>query len=69
MAIMKYFFLFLSLLVTINSFAQQVTEVFWYQKPMRILQTVMRQTDAIDYNTDSLVNYMKAARSEERRGG
>ena len=61
MAIMKYFFLFLSLLVTINSFAQQVTEVFWYQKPMRILQTVMRQTDAIDYNTDSLVNYMKAA--------
>lgn len=52
--------MFLSLFVTINSVAQQVTEDFWYKKPMRILQTVMRQTDAIDYNTDSLINYMKA---------
>jgi len=36
-----------------------VDSVYWYHKPMRILQTVMRQTDAADYNVDSLINYMK----------
>jgi len=33
---------------------------YWYNRPMRILQTVMRQPDAADYNVDSLVNYMKS---------
>jgi hypothetical protein len=38
--------------------AQQGITDFWYQKPMRILQTVLRQPDAADYNVDSLVKYM-----------
>ncbi|HUX96198.1 MAG TPA: alpha-amylase family protein [Bacteroidales bacterium] len=42
-----------------NSVAQQGGQDYWYQKPMRILQTVMRQPDAASYNVDSLVNYMK----------
>jgi hypothetical protein len=33
---------------------------YWYNRPMRILQTVMRQPDAAGYNVDSLVNYMKS---------
>jgi len=32
----------------------------WYHKPMRILQTVMREPDAQNYNVDSLVSYMKS---------
>lgn len=52
-------FLF-GLLVTVQLTAQQNKPVYWYHKPMRILQTVMRQPDAAHYNVDSLVNYMKA---------
>ena len=52
-------FLLFSLLATIQLNAQPVDSVYWYHKPMRILQTVMRQTDAADYNVDSLINYMK----------
>ncbi len=55
---MKYSF-FLTLFLTINSIAQQGTPDYWYHKPMRILQTVLRQVDAADYNVDSLVNYMQ----------
>ena len=50
--------LFLTLLITVSSAAQQVKQDYWYQKPMRILQTVLRQTDATNYNVDSLVKYM-----------
>jgi len=50
----------IGLLVTINSMAQQGLPSQWYHKPMRILQTVLRQPDAAHYNVDSLVNYMKA---------
>ena len=34
-------------------------EGYWYQQPLRILQTVLRQPDAADYNVDSLVQYME----------
>ena len=47
-----------ALFVSINSMAQEGINSFWYHKPMRILQTVMRQPDAAHYNVDSLVNYM-----------
>jgi len=50
--------LFLTLLITVSSAAQQVKQDYWYQKPMRILQTVLRQTDATNYDVDSLVRYM-----------
>jgi len=52
--------LLLALFVTVNSMAQQGITDYWYQKPMRILQTVLRQPDAADYNVDSLVKYMNA---------
>jgi hypothetical protein len=52
--------LLIGLLVTINSMAQESSRSHWYHKPMRILQTVLRQPDAVNYNVDSLVNYMKA---------
>jgi hypothetical protein len=32
---------------------------FWYQQPLRIQQTVLRQTDAINYNVDSVISYLK----------
>lgn len=32
--------------------------VFWYRQPLRILQTVLRQPDAVSYNADSVVAYM-----------
>ncbi|MBK8505660.1 MAG: hypothetical protein IPL46_27770 [Saprospiraceae bacterium] len=38
--------------------AQDIAKDLWYQKPMRILQTVLRQPDAEHYNVDSLVQYM-----------
>ena len=31
---------------------------FWHHRPMRILQTVLRQPDGADYNVDSLIRYM-----------
>ncbi|MDA0195664.1 MAG: hypothetical protein O2887_11850 [Bacteroidetes bacterium] len=33
---------------------------YWYQQPLRIQQTVLRQPDAENYNVDSVVQYMKA---------
>lgn len=32
---------------------------YWYQQPLRILQTVLREPDAIDYDAGSVVEYMK----------
>ena len=34
---------------------------FWYQKNLRFLQTVLRETDIIDYDAKSVVSYMKKA--------
>ena len=33
---------------------------YWYEHPLRIQQTVLRQTDAINYNVDSVMNYLKS---------
>lgn len=38
---------------------ENTLEGYWYQQPLRILQTVLRQPDAADYNVDSLVQYME----------
>jgi hypothetical protein len=32
---------------------------FWYQQPLRILQTVLREPDVINYDAASVVEYMK----------
>ena len=53
-------YLILLLLVSLNVTAQQTGDDLWYHKPMRILQTVMREPDAQNYNVDSLVSYMKS---------
>ena len=34
-------------------------ELYWYQKPLRILQTVLREPDASNYDAGSVVAYMK----------
>ena len=34
-------------------------EGYWYEQPMRILQTVLRQPDAADYDVEGLVQYME----------
>jgi hypothetical protein len=36
-------------------------QLFWYQKPLRILQTVLREIDAENYDAASVVDYMKKA--------
>jgi hypothetical protein len=56
---MKNLLLF-AVFISINSLAQKPNSDYWYNKPMRILQTVMREPDAACYNIDSLVNYMTA---------
>jgi hypothetical protein len=33
----------------------------WYRRPLRILQTVLRETDAKNYDADSVVNYLREA--------
>jgi len=38
----------------------QSLQGFWYQQPLRIQQTVLRQTDAINYNVDSIIAYLEA---------
>ncbi len=53
--------LLLAILSPVYLPAQSSAPIQWYHKPMRILQTVMRQPDAANYQVDSLVNYMKAA--------
>jgi len=50
--------LLLVVFISINSLAQKTNQDYWYNKPMRILQTVLREPDAVSYNVDSLVNYM-----------
>jgi len=32
----------------------------WYEQPLRIQQTVLRQPDVIDYNVDSVIAYLKS---------
>ena len=33
--------------------------LYWYQKPLRIMHTVLRESDAKDYNADAVVDYIK----------
>jgi hypothetical protein len=35
--------------------------VYWYQEPLRILQTVLREPDAVNYDAKSVVAYMEKA--------
>lgn len=37
----------------------QSIDGYWHQQPLRILQTVLRQPDAENYNVDSVVSYMQ----------
>ncbi len=34
-------------------------QLFWYQKPLRIMHTVLREIDAKNYNADAVVDYLK----------
>ena len=42
-----------------TSIIEKPMEGYWHQQPLRILQTVLRQPDAANYNVDSLVQYMR----------
>lgn len=53
----KVLLLLVLLPISFQSFSQPVNQ-HWYQEPLRILQTVLRQTDAESYDVDSLVQYM-----------
>ena len=33
--------------------------IHWYQKNLRFLQTVLRETDIINYDPEAVVSYMK----------
>ena len=37
---------------------------YWYEQPLRIQQTVLRQPDVIDYDVDSLVAYLKSTHAD-----
>lgn len=32
--------------------------LYWYQKPLRIMHTVLRETDAVNYDAEAVVDYM-----------
>lgn len=34
-------------------------ELFWYRKPLRIMHTVLRETDAKNYDANAVVQYLK----------
>lgn len=34
-------------------------EMFWYQKPLRIMHTVLREIDASSYNANAVIDYLK----------
>jgi len=64
----KYFFTLLILIISAcrpqiqeedNISGKKSPEGYWHQQPLRILQTVLRQPDAAEYNVDSVVQYMK----------
>jgi hypothetical protein len=59
----KVILLLVLLPLAFQSLAQQVKQD-WYQEPLRILQTVLRQTDATTYDVDSLVQYMKETHAD-----
>lgn len=62
---LKRHLLFLLLgLFALPSQAQSVKTQYWYQEPLRILQTVLRQPDAASYDVDSLVDYMKTVHAD-----
>jgi len=42
-----------------NTSIEKSSEGYWHQQPLRILQTVLRQPDAANYNVDSVVQYMR----------
>jgi hypothetical protein len=43
---------------TIQQPVRVQTERLWYQRPLRILQTVLREPDARDYDANAVVQYM-----------
>ncbi|MEO6001335.1 MAG: alpha-amylase family protein, partial [Chitinophagaceae bacterium] len=38
---------------------KSVKPLFWYQRPLRIMHTVLRETDAKNYNANAVVAYMQ----------
>ena len=36
-----------------------MSEKHWYNRPLRILQTVLREIDAVNYDANSVIDYMK----------
>ena len=42
-----------------NPQKMQKGELHWYQKPLRIMQTVLREIDARDYDAKAVVDYLK----------
>lgn len=42
----------------LGGFANPASDVPWYRQPLRILQTVLRETDALNYDAEAVVSYM-----------
>jgi hypothetical protein len=42
-----------------NAQQEAAAELFWYQKPLRIMHTVLREIDAKNYNADAVIDYLK----------
>lgn len=45
--------------VSTPSGSQDYAELYWYQKPLRIMHTVLREIDAKNYDADTVVDYLK----------
>lgn len=50
----KFFWILILLCLQVNA-----QEKHWHQRPLRILQTVLRETDVANYQVDSLINYLQ----------
>ncbi len=62
----KFLILLLTLSACTNSDQKQGSNVsdnsgteYWYNQPLRIVQTVLREVDAKDYDTEALVDYLQ----------
>lgn len=44
---------------SISSFPNEQRYTYWYQKPLRILQTVLREPDAANYDAKAVVAYLE----------
>lgn len=53
----------LDMLIKVCEGRDKMKKQYWYQKQLRMLQTVLREPDIVDYNAQKVVEYLKKSES------